>query len=79
MSDAGGNASWVPYGFALLQTGIVAVLGYISTLLRDIRTELAKLKNEVTRHDVQLEEAEKRDQMRAHETERRLDHLERSR
>lgn len=73
------NESWLPYGFALLQTTIVAVLGYISKLLRDIRTDIGDVKMDVGRHDVKIEEAEKREALRAHELERRLEQIEKMR
>jgi hypothetical protein len=74
-----GNDDWVPYGFGLLQSIIAAVLAYISKLLRDIRAEIVGVKMDVSRHDVQLEESEKRDALKDRETERRLERLERER
>ena len=73
------EGGWLPYAFALLQTAIAVVLGYISKLLRDIRTEIVTVKIDVNKHDVQIEEAEKREALRARETERRLERLERLR
>lgn len=72
-----GDGNWIPYGFALLQTLIAGVLAYISKLLRDIRGEIANVKTEVVKHDVKIEEGEKREEMRDREISRRLEHLER--
>lgn len=71
------DGNWIPYGFAMLQTLIAGVLAYISKLLRDIRGEIASVKTEVVKHDVKIEESEKRNEMRDREVGRRLDHLER--
>lgn len=71
------DGNWIPYGFAMLQTLIAGVLAYISKLLRDIRGEIASVKTEVVKHDVKIEESEKRDDLREREVNRRLDQLER--
>lgn len=71
------DGNWIPYGFAMLQTLIAGVLAYISKLLRDIRGEIASVKTEVVKHDVKIEEGEKRDELREREVNRRLDYLER--
>lgn len=77
MNPSSDDGNWIPYGFAMLQTLIAGVLAYISKLLRDIRGEIASVKTEVVKHDVKIEEGEKRDELREREVNRRLDHLER--
>ena len=72
------DPGWVPYAFAALQTVIVSVLGYISKLMRDIRSEIVDVRIDVNKHAVQLEEAEKREQLRALEVSRRLERVERN-
>jgi hypothetical protein len=71
------DPGWMPYAFGALQTIIAAVLAYISKLLRDIRGEITTVKIEVTKHDVMIEEGEKRAALTAHDINRRLDTLER--
>ncbi len=71
------DAQWIPYVFALLQSIIIAVLGYISKLLWNIRDEISAVRLKVKEHDVRLDEGEKRDELREHEVDRRLDRLER--
>lgn len=66
----------LPYIFGLLQSVIVFILGYVAKLLRDLREEMMRLRLEVSRHDVQIDEQEKRHDQHSRELDRRLSRLE---
>lgn len=73
------DEKWMPYAFTAIQTVIAGILGYVSKLLRDIRREVTGVQMEVAKHDVKLDEADKRHEQRAREIDRRLDSIERRR
>lgn len=66
----------LPYIFGLLQSIIVAILGYVAKLLRDLREEMMRLRLEVSRHDVKIDEQEKRHDLHSRDLDRRLSRLE---